>query len=389
MYLHSMRTIFCDHNSTTRTDPRVATAMQEVAVECFANPSSSHRLGQAARVKLDEARSRVGSILGAKPSEIVFTAGGSESDNLAILGSLLSSDARGRHFVTVASEHPAVTGLANWASRNGFDVTMLGVDRQGRIDVDEFANALRPDTQLASVMLANNEVGTVYPIAQLSKIARERGVVFHTDAVQAFGKIPVNVNELGVDLLSLSSHKFYGPKGVGVLYVRSGTRLAPILFGGGQEQGRRPGTENVPGAVGTALSMQIAVEEPQELRRVAKLAEEFRKQLSQQIDDIAFFGDPENRLPNTAAVGFGGVDGEALTIALDLRGICVSTGSACHSGAREPSHVLKAMGIDLHHAMGAIRFSFGRDSKSDDPSVIVAAVAEEVARLRSMAPTHA
>lgn len=384
-----MRTIFCDHNSTTRTDSRVAAAMQEVAVEHFANPSSSHRLGQAARVWLDESRCKIASLLGAKPSEIILTAGGSESDNMAIMGSLLSPDARGKHFVTVASEHPAVTATAAWATKNGFDVTMLAVDREGKVDVDQFRSALRPDTRIVSIMLANNEIGTVYPIIELAHIAKEHGVVFHTDAVQAYGKIPVNVNELGVDMLSLSAHKFYGPKGIGALYVRQGTRLAPILFGGGQEQGRRPGTENVPGAVGMALAMQIAGEEPQEIRRAGKLAEEFRKLLTQDVEDIMIFGDAENRLPNTVAVGFGGVDGESLTIALDLRGICVSTGSACHSGASEPSHVLKAMGIGLHHAMGAIRFSFGRDSKGEDPSHIVTAVAEEVGRLRSMSPTHA
>ncbi|HWO58278.1 MAG TPA: cysteine desulfurase family protein [bacterium] len=384
-----MRTIFCDHNSTTRTDPRVAAAMQEVAVEHFANPSSSHRMGQAARVRLDEARARIAALLGAKPSEIVFTASGSEADNLAILGSLLSTEARGKHFVTVASEHPAITATAGWAQAHGFETTIVPVDSLGRIDPAEFARTLRPDTQIASVMLANNEVGTVHPIADLAQIARARGVVFHTDAVQAYGKIPVNVNELGVDLLSLSSHKFYGPKGVGILYVRQGTRLAPILFGGGQEQGRRPGTENVPGAVGTALAMQIAAEEPQEIRRVGKLADEFRKLISQKIEDIMIFGDPERRLPNTVAVGFGGVEGESLAIALDLRGICVSTGSACHSGAHEPSHVLRAMAAPRHYALGAIRFSFGRDSKPDDPALIAAAAAEEVARLRALSPAHA
>jgi cysteine desulfurase len=363
--------------------------MQEVAVEHFANPSSSHRLGQAARVRLDESRSKIAALLGAKPSEIIFTAGGSESDNLAIMGSLQSPESRGKHFVTVASEHPAVTATAAWATRNGFDVTMLGVDHDGKVDVGQFRSALRPDTQLVSIMLANNEIGTVYPITQLAQLAKERGVVVHTDAVQAYGKIPVNVIELGVDMLSLSAHKFYGPKGVGLLYVRQGTRLAPILFGGGQEQGRRPGTENVPGAVGTALAMQISAEEPQEARKAGKLADEFRKLIAQDVEDIVIFGDPDNRLPNTVAVGFGGVDGEALTIALDLRGICVSTGSACHSGAREPSHVLKAMGVGLHHAMGAIRFSFGRDSKGEDPSIISQAVADEVARLRSMSPSHA
>jgi cysteine desulfurase len=383
-----MRTIYCDHNSTTRTDPRVATAMQEVAVESFANASSAHRLGQKARVRLDEARAQVAACLGAKPSEIVFTAGGSESDNIAILGSLMSPEARGRHMVTVKSEHPAVTVTVAWGAKQGFAVTLLGVDEFGRIDLDEFRDALRPDTQVATVMQANNEIGTVYPIVELSRIAHEQGVVFHTDAVQAYGKIPVNVNELGVDLLSLSSHKFYGPKGFGVLYVRQGTRLAPILHGGGQELGRRPGTENVPGAVGTALAMQLCVSEADEMRRVTGITDEFRRLLPTLVDDIRVFGDPKSRLPNTVAVGFGGVDGESLSIALDLRGICVSTGSACHSGAREPSHVLKAMGIPLHFAIGSIRFSFGRESKAEDAQIIAQAVAEEVARLRAMARTE-
>ncbi len=383
-----MRTIYCDHNSTTRTDPRVATAMQEVAVESFANASSAHRLGQKARVRLDEARAQVAALLGAKPSEIVFTAGGSESDNIAILGSLLSPEARGKHMVTVRSEHPAVTETAAWGNRQGFDVTLLGVDEFGRVDPDEFRAALRPDTQIATVMQANNEIGTVYPISELSRIAHEKGVVVHTDAVQAYGKIPVNVDELGVDLLSLSSHKFYGPKGFGVLYVRKGTRLAPILHGGGQELGRRPGTENVPGAVGTALAMQLCVSEADEIRRVIAITDEFRRLLPTLVEDILVFGDPKSRLPNTVAVGFGGVDGESMSIALDLRGICVSTGSACHSGAREPSHVLKAMGIPLHFAMGSIRFSFGRESKPEDAQVIAQAVAEEVTRLRAMSPTE-
>lgn len=366
----------------------MAAAMQEVAVECFANASSAHRLGQKARVRLDEARSQVASLLGAKPSEIVFTAGGSESDNLAIMGSLASPDARGRHFVSVASEHPAVTHIASWAQQQGYDVTVLGVDDAARIDPEEFGTALRRDTQIASVMLANNEVGTVYPIAELVTIARDKGVIFHTDAVQAYGKIPVNVNDLGVDMLSLSSHKFYGPKGIGVLYVRQGTRLAPILHGGGQELGRRPGTENVPGAVGTALAMQIAAEEPEEMRRVERITEEFRRLLQKSVDDLVIFGDPDHHLPNTVAAGFGSVDGESLAIALDLRGICVSTGSACHSGAREPSHVLKAMGIDNRYAMGSIRFSFGRESKPEDAKIIADAVSDEVARLRAMAPAH-
>jgi cysteine desulfurase len=278
---------------------------------------------------------------------------------------------------------------AAWASRAGIEVTILPVDRQGRLDPDEFSRALRPDTQIASIMQANNEVGTAHPIAELAQIAHGKGVVFHCDAVQAYGKIGVHVDELGVDLLSLSSHKFYGPKGIGVLFVRQGTRLAPILHGGGQEQGRRPGTENVPGAVGTALAMQLASDDPSEPQRVGQIASEFRRGLAARVEDLEFFGDPIHCLPNTVAVGFGGVDGDSLTIALDLRGICVSTGSACHSGAREPSHVLCALGIDRHYALGSIRFSFGRESRHEDTALIVDAVTEEVARLRAMAPVGA
>ncbi len=384
-----MRTIYCDHNSTTRTDPRVADVMREMAVETFGNPSSGHRLGQKSRALLDRARAEIASCLGAKPSEIVFTGSGSESDNLALFGSLVSPEARCRRLVTASTEHHAITHSADWAARHGYDVSILSVDRFGRVDPDEFSRSLKPTTQIASVMLANNEVGTIHPIRMLADLAHERGVIFHTDAVQAMGKIPVNVDDLGVDLLSLAAHKFYGPKGVGILYVRSGTRLAPIIHGGGQETGRRPGTENIPGVAGTAAAMKILTEDPDEMSRVASIASDFRQRLTANIDDIEFFGDPECRLPNTVSVGFGGVDGESLTIALDLHGICVSTGSACMTGAAQPSHVLTTMGVDPRYLRGAIRFSFGRENVPGDAALIAEAVAGEVARLRAMVSPRA
>lgn len=383
------QTIYCDHNSTTRTDPRVADVMRQAAVDAFGNPSSSHRLGQKARALLDKARSDIATYIGARPSEIILTGTGSESDNLAIFGSLYSPDARGKHLVTVSTEHHAVTHSAEWAERHGFETAILPVDRQGRLDPREFERALKPFTQVASVMLANNEVGTIHPISELARLARERGVLFHTDAVQAMGKIPVNVSELGVDLLSLASHKFYGPKGVGILYVRSGTRLASITHGGGQETGRRPGTENIPGAVGTAEAMRIIAADPEEATRVGAMASDLKRRLADQLNDIEFFGDPEIRLPNTVSVGFGGVDGEALSIALDLRGICVSTGSACMTGAAQPSHVLLAMGVPDRYLRGSIRFSFGRESTPSDALAIAEAVVAEVNRLRTLTPAVA
>lgn len=382
----SPRIIYCDHNSTTRTDPRVADVMHQAAVDIFGNPSSGHRYGQQARALLDKSRSDIAAYIGAKPSEIIFTGTGSESDNLAIFGSLYAPGATGRHLVTVATEHHAITHSAEWAQRHGFEVTVLPADFRGHVDPDDFVRALKPTTQIASVMLANNEVGTIHPIAQLAAFAREKGVLFHTDAVQAMGKIPVNVNNLNVDLLSLAAHKFYGPKGIGILYVRNGTRLASIIHGGGQETGRRPGTENIPGVVGTAEAMRLIADDPQEAVRVGTMAKDLRFRLGHNLDDIMFFGDPENCLPNTVGVGFGGVDGESLAIALDLKCICVSTGSACMTGAAKPSHVLLAMAAPERYLRGSIRFSFGRENVPSDAAAIADAVITEVQRLRKMSP---
>lgn len=384
-----MRTIYCDYNSTTATDPRVIEAMNAALAVGGANPSSAHSLGRRARVILDEARQNIASLIGAKASEIILTGGGSEADNLAILGSLYSADAHGKHCVTVATEHHAVLASVEWAKRNGFDVTVLPVDGQGHVDMGRFQDSLRPDTQIVSVMLANNEVGTLHPISELAAIARDRGIWFHTDAVQAYGKVPVHVAQLGVDMLSLAAHKFYGPKGVGVLYARGGIRLAPVVHGGGQELGRRAGTENIAGAAGTARAMSLCADDPGEVPRIKGVTDDFRRRLAAQVGDIQIFGDPRNSLPNTVGVGFAGVDGGTLMMALDLRGICVSTGSACATGASHPSHVLEAMGIDRRYLGGTIRFSFGRGSLPEDAAVIADAVAEEVVRLRAMTPAAA
>ena len=269
-----------------------------------------------------------------------------------------------------------------WARSQGFDITVLPVDAMGRIDPDDFRKAIRPDTQLATIMLANNEVGTLHPVAELGQIAREKGIWFHTDAVQAKGKVHFELKDLNCDMLSLASHKFYGPKGFGLLYVRKGLRLAPIIHGGGQEMGRRAGTEDIAGVVGTAMAMRILAEDPEELDRVGAIATEFRERLVDGVDDLQVFGDPDNCLPNTVGVGFGGVEGHLLMMALDLKGICVSTGSACHTGATKPSHVLSAMNVDDHFINGTIRFSFGRLSRPEHAQLIADAVAEAVATLR-------
>ncbi len=384
-----MHSIYCDHNSTTMIDERVIADMVDAYKNASANPSSGHRWGRKTRVVLDEAREQIASLLGVTASEIVFTGSGSEADNLAILGSLYSPDARGKHCITVSTEHHAVLAASEWAEARGFDVTVLPVDNLGCIDPDDFRKAIRPDTQLATVMLANNEVGTIHPIAELAEIAHEHGVWFHTDAVQAMGKIPFTIADLKCDMVSLASHKFYGPKGFGILYVRSGLKLAPVIHGGGQELGRRAGTEDISSAAGTATALQILADDPEEMDLVAKITAEFRKRLGDSVDDMQFFGDPNNQLPNTIGVGFAGIDGHSLMMALDLRGIAVSTGSACATGATKPSHVLTAMRVDEKYTSGTIRFSFGRYSKPEDAHIIADAVAEDVRKLRTESPATA
>jgi cysteine desulfurase len=377
--------IYLDHAATTPCRPEVVAAMLP-HLERGYNPSSLHAEGRAARAAVDDARRRVAATLGASPREIVFTGGGSEADTLAILGVARAQREHGRHAVTVVTEHHAVLHSFDALEQEGWTVTRLGVDEQGRVALATFAAALRDDTVLASVMLANNEIGTIAPIAELAAIARSRGVTFHSDAVQAPGQLPLNVEELGVDLLSLSAHKFYGPKGVGMLYVRAGTPLAPLVLGGGQEFGLRSGTENVAGIVGLAEALERAVAElPESSARVRRLRDDLEAGLRAAVPGITVHGLRAERLPNNCNVGFAGVEAEALMIRQDLEGIAVSTGSACTAGSTVPSHVIAALGasgVRAGGAPGVIRFSLGRGTDRAEIEHVVARVAGIVANMR-------
>jgi cysteine desulfurase len=354
-----MTRIYLDHAATTPARPEVVAAMQPL-LDGY-NPSSLHAEGRAARAALDAARETVAALLGAAPREIVFTGGGSESDVLAIVGAARAQADRGRHVVTTAIEHPAVLHAVDILERAGWRVARLPVDRCGLIDPDAFAAALTPQTTVASVMLANNEIGVIEPVPTLAAIARERGVVFHTDAVQAAGWLPLSIDALGVDLLSLSAHKLHGPKGVGMLYVRRGTPLEPLIVGGNQEHALRAGTENVAGIAGFATALALAQHECSETApRIAALRDRLQAGIVAAIPDVIVNGDGAPRLPGTLSVAFGGVTSDALLMRLDLEGIAASAGSACAAGSLEPSHVSAALGLDAAHRLGVIRFSLGR-----------------------------
>jgi cysteine desulfurase len=353
--------IYADHAATTPARPEVVAAMLEHFDENGFNPSSLHAEGRRAKAALDGARERVARALGAAPREIVFTGGGSEADNLALLGVARARRSQGRHVVSAVTEHHAVLHALDVLEAEGFEIELLPVDGAGRVDPAAFVAALRDDTILASVMLANNELGTLQPVPQLARAARARGIVFHTDAVQAPGRVPVDVRALGVDLLSLSGHKFYGPKGVGVLYVRAGTALAPLAVGGSQEAGLRAGTENVAGIVGLATGLELAVQElPAESERLAALRERFERGLRARIPEARFNAAEAERLPNFSSVAVPGLDAPSWLIRLDLAGAAVSAGSACAAGATEPSHVIAALGRERWVEESTLRFSFGR-----------------------------
>ncbi|MBC7242425.1 MAG: cysteine desulfurase NifS [Anaerolineae bacterium] len=385
-----MGSLYFDHAATTPTRPEVIQAMMPYFTEHAGNPSSIHMFGQRAKRALDEARRTVADVLGAKPAEIYFTSGATESNNIAIQGAAKSYAMFGRHLITSAFEHHAVLHTFQALEKQGFQVTYLPVDEQGLVRPEEVEKALRPDTILVSIMLANNEVGTVQPIQEIAGILRRRGILFHTDAVQAVGKIPVNVRELGVDMLSLTAHKFYGPKGVGALYVREGVEIAPLFFGGHQEGVLRPGTQNVPGIVGLAAALRLACQEMKdEGARMRRLRDLLEQSITERIPDVHVNGHPDKRLAHISNVSFAGLDGEALLLALDMQGIAVSTGSACTAGSTEPSHVLRAMGVDPLWARGSIRFSLGRDTTEEDIRFLIEVLATAVSRLRQMAPAGA
>ncbi|HPT83559.1 MAG TPA: cysteine desulfurase NifS [Limnochordia bacterium] len=383
-----MKRIYMDHAATTPVRPEVLEAMLPYFNSEFGNPSSVYSWGRAARKALDNARDQVSALLGASPSEIVFTSGGSEGANLAIKGVAWADQNRGKHIITSAIEHHAVLDAVLWLEKQGFEVTILPVDEYGLVSPAQVEAALRPDTILVSIMHANNEVGTIQPISEIGAIVRRHGAKFHTDAVQTAGVLDLNVEALNVDLLSISAHKFYGPKGVGALYVRKGVRLSPLIHGGGQEKRRRAGTENVAGIVGLAKAFALAQEErEQENARLIKLRDRLISGLSR-IPHTRVNGHLEQRLPNNVNVCFGFIEGESMLLNLDLRGIAASSGSACTSGSLDPSHVLLAMGLSHEIAHGSLRLTLGRENTEEDVEFVLQEIPGIVERLRAMSPLY-
>lgn len=378
--------VYADHGAATPVDERVVQAMLPYFSEQFGNASSMHAWGQEAREAVDRAREQVARAIGATPSEIVFTSGATESDNFAALGAAFANESRGRHLITTTVEHHAVLEPCRFLESRGYEVTYVPVDRDGRVDPDDVLRAIRNDTVLISVMHANNEIGTIEPVAAIGRLARERGVMMHTDAAQTAGILPVHVDELSVDLLSISAHKRYGPKGVGALYIRRGARVARIQHGGAHERNRRAGTENVPAAVGFGEAMRIALDSMEE--EAARL-HVLRVRLAQglaRIDGARLNGSLTDRLPGNVNVSFGGADSESLLMALDFRGVAASSGSACTSGSLEPSHVLSAIGLPPEIAKGTVRLSLGRATSDEDVDYLLHIVPEIVSQLRRKPP---
>ena len=379
-------TIYLDHAATTPMDPRVVEAMLPFLSEHFGNPSSIYGLGRTARMAIDRAREEVAAALSARPTEIVFTSGGTESDNAAIKGVALARQHDGNHIITAATEHHAVLHSCEWLERLGFETTVLPVDRSGLVDPDAVVGAIRPTTTLITLMYANNEIGTIHPLAEIGKVARSRGVTFHSDAVQAGGALPIDVDSLGVDMLSLSGHKFYGPKGMGVLYVRRGTPWLPWQQGGGQERGRRAGTENTAGIVGIATALRLAVESMETTAaHCARLRDRLHAGLMAAIPDVVLNGHPERRLPNNLNLSFRGVEGESLLLNLDMHGIAASSGSACTAGSLDPSHVLMAIGLAHDLAQGSLRLTVGRGTTDEQVNRVLDVLPPVVDKLRNLA----
>ncbi|MFW0861420.1 MAG: cysteine desulfurase NifS [Dethiobacter sp.] len=384
-----MKKIYLDHGATTQVNPDVLDAMVPYFAEFYGNPSSIHSFGRETKKALEVAREKVAAGIGAEPREIVFTSGGTESDNIAIRGVARALQKKGNHLITSAVEHHAVLDACLALQKEGYELTLLPVDEYGMVSAKDVEAAITDKTILISIMMANNEVGTVMPIAEIGKLARERGIIFHTDAVQAIGLLPLNVNDLYCDLLSLSAHKFYGPKGAGILYVRKGTKLAVFNFGGAQERKMRPGTENVPGIIGMGKAVEVVVADRE--KRAARISS-LRDKLIQgllKIEDTKLNGHPEQRLPGNVNVSVKYVEGESMILSLDLKGIAASSGSACTSGSLDPSHVLLAMGLDHQLAHGSLRMTLGADNTEEEIDYVLEVMPEIVARLRSMSPFYA
>jgi cysteine desulfurase len=384
-----MRPVYLDYNATTPVAPEVLAAMLPYFREEFGNANSIHTFGQHARGAVEQARERVAALLGARSSEIAFTSGGTESNNHAILGVVGAAPGDRKHVITSVIEHSAVLDVVRELERRGVSATFLPVNREGLVDPEDVRRAIRPETVLITLMLANNEIGTLEPIEEIGRIAAEKGVILHSDAVQGVGKVPVDVHKLGVHLLSLSAHKLYGPKGVGALYIRKGTRLEPLMYGGHHERDRRPGTENVAGIVGLGAAAELALARlNQDGERIAAMRDRLEKGLLGRVPHASINGWGAPRTPNTTNVTFPFVEGEAMVIALDLKGIACSTGAACSSGAVEPSHVLTAIGLSREDARATIRFSLGHQTTGEEIDYALETIPPVIERLRELSPTY-
>lgn len=379
--------VYLDHSATTAVDKEVLEAMTPYFCDLYGNPSSLHGFGREALAAVDEARAKIAGLLNAKPNEIYFTSGGSESDNWALRGAAHTYEKQGKHIITTAIEHPAILETCHLLEKEGFDVTYVGVDRAGLVSLDEIKKAVRDDTILISVMFANNEMGAIQPIKEIGEFCREEGILFHTDAVQAAGSIKIDVVDQNIDMLSLSAHKFHGPKGIGVLYIRSGVRAGRLIYGGGQERGFRAGTTNTPSIVGMAKALELSVRDMDKNNaHIKKMRDHFIDRVSKEIPYCKLNGGTEHRLVNNANFSFDFIEGESILMNLDLNGIAVSSGSACSSGSLEPSHVILATGAKMEEAHSSIRFSFGKENTMEETDYVVDVLKDTVAKLRSWSP---
>ncbi len=381
--------IYLDNAATTRTAPEVVDAMLPYFSELYGNASTVYEFGAKSKEAVTKARETIANAIGAKDNEIYFTAGGSESDNWALKATAEAYKDKGKHIITSKIEHHAILHTCEWLEKNGFEVTYLDVDEFGVVKLDELKKAIRPDTILISIMFANNEIGTIEPVAEIGKIAREHGILFHTDAVQAFGQLPIHVDELNIDMLSSSGHKLNGPKGIGFLYIRKGVKIRSFLHGGAQERKRRAGTENVPGIVGFGKAVELALATMEErTAKERKLRDHLMERVLKEIPFTRVNGDRTNRLPNNVNLCFQFVEGESLLIMLDMKGICGSSGSACTSGSLDPSHVLLAIGLPHEIAHGSLRLTLGAETTLEDIDYTVDAIKEIVTQLREMSPLY-
>jgi cysteine desulfurase len=384
-----MKRIYLDHNATTPLAPEVLAAMMPYLTEQYGNASSIHSFGQDAREAVEQARSSVAALVGARAADIMFTSGGTESSNHAIFGGVAAAAGKAKHVIASAIEHVAVLDPCRALAKSGVDLTILSVDREGLVNPEDFRRAIRPETALITIMLANNETGTIEPIEEIGKIAVEKGIVFHTDAVQAAGKIPIDVEKLGVGLLSISAHKFCGPKGVGALYIRKGTKLGPLMYGGHSERDRRPGTEDVAAIAGMGKAAELALAHmAEDGERIRGLRDRLERGLLDRVPHSWINGARAPRVPNTSNLTFPFIEGEAMVIALDLKGIACSTGAACSSGAVEPSHVLMALGLAPEDARATLRLSLGGQTTADEIDFALETIPPVIERLRRLSPTY-